>query len=299
MLKNTVALLAFIFLFSACSTHNKSSESQFATVDLHLDIENDESPILNTKNQVGRYGPTTDQNNANISKKDRKVLGLFLGPSLYKSIDSIDVLKCFEKLDKKVNIISGTGFSSIVAGLYAQGDSPETIKWKIFKTLRKSKGTKPYSEEWINVWSQFIEKNISLRSLKKSEKSLWMPKFDNGASEVIYSSKGDLLSSIKENININEASFPMKKNFLYKSSLDSMPVDRLIVINTIPDDFTLKQSDGLLLGMYGKIISKFKKITNNKVLVINVKTDGPLDSERIISRKRNIVPFCNQLEEVL
>ena len=299
MLKNTVAVLAFTFLFFTCSTHDKNSESQFATVDLHLDIENDESPILNTKNQVGRYGPTTDQNDTSISKKDKKILGLFLGPSLYKSIDSIDVLKCFEKLDMNVNIISATGFSSIVAGLYAQGDSPETIKWKIFKTLRKFKGLKPYSEEWISIWNEFVEKNISLRKLKKSEKSLWMPRFDKGTSEVAYSSKGNLISSIKDNININEASFPMKKNFLYQSSLSSMPVDRLIVINTIPDNFTLKQSDGLLLGMYGKIISKFKKITNNKVLVINVKTDGPLDSERIISRKRNIVPFCNKLEEVL
>jgi hypothetical protein len=297
MYKNLITFTFHITLVS-CTTLNEKSSGGFASVDLNFNEIHDHSTVLNPKDQVGSYGPVMDEDSSTVATKDKQSLGIVLGPSLYKSIEAIDVLKCFEKLDKKVNTVSGVGFSLIVASLYAQGDSPEQIKWKLFKHLRENK-YKPYSARWLNSWSIFVNKNISKKRLLVSNRSLWVPAFDTEMNTIVYSPKGDLKTKIKQNIDHKNMNLPLKKNFLSEASLKNLPVDRIVIINSLSDNIELNNSDGYLYGLYGKIHSVLKNANNSNIVMININTEGALDNHKLSSRQRNLVPICSQLEEVL
>lgn len=299
MLKKSSLIFLITLIIVSCTTTKTKETQGFASVELSFDQVTENSAIIDPQDQVGAYGPVFDedeiiQNGQNTSK----TFGVLIAPSLYKSLDAVDVLKCFEKMDRQVRLISGAGFSAIIAALFAQGDSPEQIKWKIYRELRKEKFT-PYSKEWNREWNKFIDKNISSKRLKTSSKSLWLPEYDKEEGRVRYTSKGDFQAILKQGLNINSYDTPLKKNFLSREGLIGLPVDRLVVINSLSDKLQFKSPDGYLLGLYGKIYSTLKNVDNSNILMINIKTDGTLDAANIATTRRELSPICSQLEEVL
>jgi len=299
MNRTSITILFSLLVFSSCTTLDSNSDNGFASVDLNFNKFEESSAVIDPKDNVGTYGPIKDVGITSSRSGDRpKSLGVIIGPSLYKSIEAVDVLKCFEKLDRKVNLISGVGYSLIVAGLYAQGDSPEQIKWKLYKELRNKK-LKPFSRKWLDKWTSFINKNVNKKKLLVSSRSLWIPEFNKSEGLVNYTSKGNLLNKIIRNLDQSDQSLPLKKNFLSNTSMKKLPVERVVIINTLSDRIELGNDDDYLLGLYGKIYSTLKRVDNSNILMININTNGALDSKEIASNRRDLLPICTQLEEVL
>ena len=106
MSKSLFISIFFFALLSSCANTQNQSSTGFASVDLNFSKIEESSAVINPKDRVGSYGPVMDgdQSDGN-SAENTKSLGVIITPSLYKSIEAVDVLKCFEKLDQKVNLL--------------------------------------------------------------------------------------------------------------------------------------------------------------------------------------------------
>ena len=207
--------------------------------------------------------------------KDQMVFALILTPSIYRIIDSFKILSCFEKLKITPSVISGAGFSVVIAAMYAQGDSIQTIEWKLYKFLRKMRAN-PYSKKWLKKVKQFIKENISLMKLKKSNKSLWLPHL-NTNNKIKYKTK-ITKEKLYKMLDFNNNKNIIRFNFLKDVALKSLPVDKIILINPFNGKLKFKnKKNNHLLKYYTKLYSKIKKIRFKKVKVITLNLSKNMD----------------------
>lgn len=292
MIRKVFLILNLSIMLLSCGGARKGPSSDMVTVDLDLTKAiDDTSPIVDPEDNLGAYGPVSNEITYQSNSNDNISVGILIGPSLYNSIESMRVLKCMEKTGQKVNVVIGVGFASLIGSLYAQGESLEIIKWKLFKELRENKEV-PYSYDWSQRWFNFALANIDENKIKLSERSLWF--YDN-ESEKGFVAKGDFKEKLRENLFVNKDDFSLKHNFLNVEQLKSLPAQKLLIINTLPEKIRLKKNDDYLFGLFSKIHSFFKKLNGSDIIVINIKTKSTIDDQKVNDSQIVDERFCTEI----
>ena len=256
-----------IFLVLTFSCANRTKLIDIATVDVGL-INEKEVPDIDPKSKVGNYGPSGNVQRVEETKKNS--LGVLIGPGLYGSLKALDILSCLERSEVKVQLISGIGFSSVVASLYAMNISLERIKWLLTNQMNSLKDTDIFSEDWTNSWLKFLSKNIDLKSIKLSDKSLWFAQVNDGLK---FASKYEMSKEWEKNIMISSKNFLLKKKLSYEKAIDELPVDKILLLNFLSEINSDENLSEFAKGLYRKTYSYIPKESNDKILLLNLNQD--------------------------
>ncbi|MAE57439.1 MAG: hypothetical protein CME69_01080 [Halobacteriovorax sp.] len=256
-----------IFLVLTFSCANRTKLIDIATVDVGL-INEKEVPDIDPKSKVGNYGPSGNVQRVEETKKNS--LGVLIGPGLYGSLKALDILSCLERSEVKVQLISGIGFSSVVASLYAMNISLERIKWLLTNQMNSLKDTDIFSEEWTNSWLKFLSKNIDLKSIKLSDKSLWFAQVND---DLKFASKYEMSEEWEKNIMISSKNFLLKKKLSYEKAIDELPVDKILLLNFLSEINSDENLSEFAKGLYRKTYSYIPKESNDKILLLNLNQD--------------------------
>ena len=256
-----------IFLVLTISCANRTKLIDIATVDVGL-INEKEVPDIDPKSKVGNYGPSGNVQRVEETKKNS--LGVLIGPGLYGSLKALDILSCLERSEVKVQLISGIGFSSVVASLYAMNISLERIKWLLTNQMNSLKDTDIFSEEWTNSWLKFLSKNIDLKSIKLSDKSLWFAQVND---DLKFASKYEMSEEWEKNIMISSKNFLLKKKLSYEKAIDELPVDKILLLNFLSEINSDENLSEFAKGLYRKTYSYIPKKSNDKILLLNLNQD--------------------------
>lgn len=256
-----------IFLVLTFSCANRTKLIDIATVDVGL-INEKEVPDIDPKSKVGNYGPSGNVQRVEETKKNS--LGVLIGPGLYGSLKALDILSCLERSEVKVQLISGIGFSSVVASLYAMNISLERIKWLLTNQMNSLKDTDIFSEDWTNSWLKFLSKNIDLKSIKLSDKSLWFAQVNDGLK---FASKYEMSKEWEKNIMISSKNFLLKKKLSYEKAIDELPVDKILLLNFLSEINSDENLSEFAKGLYRKTYSYIPKKSNDKILLLNLNQD--------------------------
>ncbi len=292
------ALIIISLLMVSCSRTYVESESTISAVSLELTSTRTDKVDLELKSNIGAYGPDTEATQYISQVKTHKSISVVFTPSLYMSLVAVDTMKCFEMNDIKINLISGIGFASVLAALYASGDSPEEIRWKIFNAIRSEK-LEPFSKEWTKRWEEFIRKNIDENKIKQSNITLWLPKKDEGV--IKYQTSRKIVNDVIDNINAHRKEFVLDENFYTDEELKKFPTDNVIIINTLPRVLNFNKPTEFLIGQYGKIYSFLYKedIAEEKIKVININSTGAIDDPLTRLEIDQLKTYCSQVLKVL
>ena len=292
MPKNVYLLL--LILLVSCSQLEQPAQV-FESVNLNLDKKEDiAQPDLNLSSGVGQYGPAVDREVDSKRKSSQTSYAVILGPGLNKSVMSLELLSCLSRFGQKVNIVSGIGFSSVIAALYAQGNSAEEIKWKLYKVMRKLKKESPFGQRWKMEWTSFIEDNIDEKIIKKSSISLWLPLWEDG--KINYTSKINIKEYLKTTLDDRNKNNVLKKPFLNKEIKNKMPVDTIIYSNVLAQGVSFQQTSGYLYGLYTKA-SQWHKGLKDDIKIVDIDSKDSLDSVNLtaIWPKHKCVEFSKDL----
>ncbi len=262
-----------------------------------LDINDKKNiPDVNPTNKVGEFGPGNDSAAAVTNAENRqKVVGVFFGPGLYQTIESLTVLECFERLDLPVHVVSGVGMSSLIALLYAQGMSLQNIEWQIFKSLRENK-YKPYSEKWLEQWRHFFAKNIDLKKIKLSNRTALIPSLigDN----IALTNRFHIKDVFEINFNLRSRNFHLKKNLISLQLDKGNLVDKLIYVNFLrPSNFQSRENE-YLKGLFLKSYSLFQKAEKNGILILDLSSNFDIE-ESFSSTRVDKQKVCSQIRSAL
>ncbi|EQC43356.1 hypothetical protein [Bacteriovorax sp. Seq25_V] len=292
-----VLIVSLLFLFS-CSRQGVESESTISAVSLDLTNERTDKVDLELKSNIGAYGPDTENVQYLNQARSKKSISVIITPSLYMSLVGVDTLKCFEMNDIKINLVAGVGFASVLAALYAEGNSPEEIRWKIFNKIR-SENLEPFTKEWFKSWENFLDKHINENKIKSSNITLWLPKKNDRT--INYQTSRTIVKDVKNNINANSSEFVLDENFFTAEELKKFPTDNVIIINTLPKVLNFKQPTEFLIGQYGKIYSFLyrEEIANEKIKVININSTGAIDDPLTRLEINQLKAYCSQVLKVL
>ena len=205
-----------------------------------------------------------------VEETKKNSLGVLIGPGLYGSLKALDILSCLERSEVKVQLISGIGFSSVVASLYAMNISLERIKWLLTNQMNSLKDTDIFSEDWTNSWLKFLSKNIDLKSIKLSDKSLWFAQVNDGLK---FASKYEMSKEWEKNIMISSKNFLLKKKLSYEKAIDELPVDKILLLNFLSEINSDENLSEFAKGLYRKTYSYIPKKSNDKILLLNLNQD--------------------------
>lgn len=269
-------------------------------VDVNL-VKNTSTDVkLDLKSNIGKYGPDFESESSYISNNDqKKSVGILISPAHYKSVLALDLLKCFQINDIKINLISGAGFGSLLAALYAQNDSSEEIRWKLINKTTELVKVQNFSKDWVKEWEIFIDQNINEEAIINSNVSLWIPDIIKG--NVIYKASKDIKEQLKNNLNPQNKKYTLNYNLFSEEKLSELPVDRVLIVNTLGEKITFIKPNEMMIGIYGKVhsFSEQSSEVNSKIKVINIEENGALDDASLRIHMNHLKPICNQVLDAL
>ena len=266
-IKVHIYFVALLFLLISCTTKSKKVDDQSMTVQL-IDVDSARplplvSPMVDPANPSA-FGPLPPQeltfSKANAKKEP--IVGLFLGPGLYRATRHIQVLKFFKKKLINIRVLSGSGFGAIVATLYSYGLSPNEIEWMFFKFYSKVANVRPYSKKWFeSIEEVFISKIKKESRVESLEISLFFPLLSTRKKKVIFIKSGYLKEALRSSLVINSSprddymssissTWDLKQQFL------EVGADIAIGVNVIgKESVVFKKADNYLVGVFGRAIS--------------------------------------------
>ena len=103
-----------------------------------------------------------------VSKKIR--IGVSLGPGLYRTINSVSLLKFLERQNLNPQVITGTGFGAVVAAMYASGMTPEVIEWNFYRYFKEKRNYRPYESEWLEEVDNLLLKKMKSKTIESTAK---------------------------------------------------------------------------------------------------------------------------------
>ena len=160
-MKNSLILLAF--LFSACA-HIRPLERPSGGV-VELEEPKSQEIVIITENANLDYGPPSvagskseDGDESEVTAEPVVAIDLF--PALYHSLGYVSTFQELEKQKLKAHIISSSGFTSIIAALYAKYGASNMVEWKTFELYHKLGTTKVYSEKWSVLIEEYLKNKL-------------------------------------------------------------------------------------------------------------------------------------------
>lgn len=299
-MNNFFTIIFFLLLVGCSNKKVKEKENIYTGVDVNLAKNNSTDVKLDLKSNIGTYGPDFEsESNYKSNDNQKKSIGILITPSHYKSVLALDLLKCFQINDIKINLISGAGFGSLLAALYAQNDSSEEIRWKIINKTTELLKINNFSKDWVKEWERFIDKNINEEAIINSSVSLWIPDIIKG--KVVYRASKNIKEQLKNNLNPQSKKYTLNYNLFNEDKLSKLPVDRVLVVNTLGEKITFLKPNEMMIGIYGKVhsFSEQSERIGSKIRVINIEEIGALDDASLRIHMNHLKPICNQVLDAL
>lgn len=249
-------LLFTIFLLTSCTVDSNRKSNSIDSVDFSRKFH---SPQLETGIEgEDVYGPVAAQTSGNLIEENSQktpILALDLSPALYQSFAYLKLFSELEKNKVNINIIISSGFSSIIAALYAKYKSANRLEWKTYALIRKiDEVDEVYSDKWFKTIKDFLDKEFGDLGLEQLKVLMAIPSYsaEDGKLELKY--KGSVVNAIMASLNIQTS----KESFLLKPSVDYFNkekvfgVDKTFRVSAFPKRFRLKTHSGYVLGVYSK-----------------------------------------------
>ncbi len=285
MLRNSLALLLLISLALLHSCQHKS----VATPDLSgVAIDSDHevgTPEINPDAPNIGIGPDVNGGDqvAPINSERSLIGAVILGPGLYNVAGEVPALTELSKLDPAPRIISGLGLGAWIASLYAFGQTPELIEWKLFKFFSEVKGVSPFSNEWREVLAAKMLEGIGEVDISSAKMILLIPIYDREAGKVIYLKRGNLKKLLLANVTTQDDSkskysTPIEFGYFSRQQFEVAGADFILGVDVLSDDVKFERPNDFLMGVYGKLIGWRSQIESQFDYFVRLPWSGALDS---------------------
>lgn len=271
----------FILLFMlvgspllSCSKAQKTGEAQYNLSGVTLDsrvINKATLPYIKNEPIVDNtFGPRpSDVTHFTKKTKLNAVLAVNLGAGLNKTIGYVSVLKNLERYSIKPSIISGAGMGAVIASLYAVGNTPEHIEWKLFKLFSKLKGHRALSNDWLEKVSLFLQKEFKKEKIQSTNISLHIPLYDKKLRRLRYFSRGSLYNVLYANFiftaNSKRRFLSPLKIFSYDPNyLKKKGADIIVAYDVLGEKISFKNKSDYLFGIYAKASGQISRIVGHE-----------------------------------
>lgn len=278
-------LLMLSLTLSFCLMHSCATKERREEV-LVVDLENGdrgEAIKITDEAHIG-YGPAPEgavESNENETTR-ASIVALDLFPALYNSLGYVSTFSELEKANVRAHIISSSGFSSIIAALYAKHGVSNMVEWKTFELYQLLGSQMPFSERWKKTISEFLDEEFGDEKLNQLGRLLVIPKYING--KVVFNGNQKVSTAIMESIDLSGgASMLTSGAFGYLSGLRSYGADHVMRISFLPKRITLKHPDGFVFGVYSRLVGKALQQGDSEVFVFDDALKGDLDAFQNLS----------------
>lgn len=256
-------LILALFLISGCAGIKPVSNSIES-----VNIENDfHSPVLNTeKIENDVYGPMANSSSPITVEKNnsqRYILALDLSPALYQALAYAKLFTNLERKNIKVNIITSSGFSAIIAVIYAKYQSSSRLDWKLYALMRElGDGNIVFTSSWYRKIENFLKNEFNETRLEELKTLVAIPIFENGKYRLVHS--GNIVSVLMESIKLQDSknSFLLTPSPEYFGLEKEFGTDGIFRITAMPRRIRLKTISGFVLGVYSKLAGFIHYQTN-------------------------------------
>ncbi len=208
--------------------------------------------------------PTIGQSN---SRKLR--IGLSLGPGLYRAINYVSLLKFLERQNLTPQIITGTGFGAIVAGMYASGMTPEVIEWNFYRYFKEKRKYRPYDSEWLEEIDTLLLDKLKNKNLQDTPKKFYITLYNSKTKKTYYFDKGNLRDLLFMNMKLTNSVDNRIKATQYTTAFESevfnanlmrrIGVDFAIGADVLGSKFDFQDSNEFLIGVYGRAAGRIAR----------------------------------------
>lgn len=260
ILSKQVIVFFLICLFSFSCQVRRAKNSDFAVVDLEQKYSKPQVTKINSDENV--YGPVSE--NTLTGEKEGEVnpiVALDFAPALYNSLGYIELLSHLERKSIRPKVIITSGFSLLVASLYAKYQSTNRVNFKMFELMGKLQKTDGvFSKDWLDEVASFLEKEFKNSTIESLPTLVVIPKYEQNNLKIVYS--GNIKENIMASLSLNKS----RENFLIRPSINYRPevkklgIDFYYQFSALGDKVSFNRPSGFLLGVYSKIrgFSKYK-----------------------------------------
>lgn len=219
-----------------------------------LDIDKDSQQTVLTKE-----GSIVDINSV-------EWIALYIPPSLYLTASNLVVVDKIRRCTKSKIILSSTGFSALMAALFAKYQAIQKVEWKMYRLSKILEGSKPFSKSWKKELSYFIDETFKNEYFSDLKVPLVINLYAQDG-QVTEHYKGKLAPILKAALNIEDFlgnNFdPSRFNKIFNSRyIDRLAKDWKILLNSHYSKFIFKYDRGYLWGKYSQISQHIKNDPN-------------------------------------
>lgn len=217
--------------------------------------------VTDVNSRENTYGPSAKDTEYSKEKLEiendstvrEPIIVLDLAPALYSSIAYIEVLSQLDKKNIRVKVIVSSGFTSVVAALYAKYQNANRVNFKLFSLFPIIKGYKPFSSSWIRRMNDFIDEEFGDVKQESLTGLLAIPSYKDEKLKLNYT--GRLSKNLKAALQVvgNKNNFLLRPNQNYLHLVEKLGVDLVYRISAYGKETTLLSGSGFLLGMFSKL----------------------------------------------
>ena len=258
-----ITLPAFFLFFALASCATDKGKKDLVVVDF---AEGEEKQAITITNRVNTdYGPSPEEGVTSDQDEAQKplVIALDLYPALYNSLGYVATFARLESAKVHVNIISSTGFSSVIAALYAKYENANMVEWKTFELYQILGAKKPFSEDWKSEIREFLVKEFGDAKLSQLKKLLIIPK--PSGKKVIFDTNEEVVKAVMRSLDLGgSGSLLAGGSHDYLPALAQYGADQVWRISFLPRTIRLKHPDGYVFGIYSRLAGKSWKMKKQR-----------------------------------
>lgn len=309
MSRKQKSLLLFIFFslfFSGCGLKTKKSVQErkgIAGVELDGTFQEEtqvRTRVIEGAGSTTSFGPAIGDSAVNVNLQNENqnfVIGLSLGPGLYRSFLHLNVLRAIERQNIVPNIITGSGMGAVIASLYAFSLTPDLIEWRVFNFLSQVDHIEPYSQAWMEKLESVLLKGFENQNIEDASKVLRLPIFNTKTNKVEMRLRGSLKELIRAQFAVvsgrnSEFIAPYIRHVFHSEELKKGGVDFVLAIDPLGPSVFLKKPDDYWSGVWGRTISLAAREKSGIDAMLTLPTQAmPLDdSSRVDSFLEKTLP---------
>ena len=215
------------------------------------------------------FTPEDDSSTIGQSNSRKLRIGLSLGPGLYRAINYVSLLKFLERQNLTPQIITGTGFGAIVAGMYASGMTPEVIEWNFYRYFKEKRKYRPYDSEWLEEIDTLLLDKLKNKNLQDTPKKFYITLYNSKTKKTYYFDKGNLRDLLLMNMKLTNSVDNRIKATQYTTAFESevfnanlmrrIGVDFAIGADVLGSKFDFQDSNEFLIGVYGRAAGRIAR----------------------------------------
>lgn len=284
-----VAFIAVLVCLVGCQS-NRSVTPIAAGVNLESEDQS-AAPTINLESGKLEVGPAqkvrADEHISNPSPRTQ-LSALVLGPGVYNVAAHVAILAELEKLEPRPRIVTGMGMGAWIAALYAFGQTPQLIEWKLFKFYSEAAELRPFSNEWKKLLAQKLLADLPNAQIDQAKMVLLLPVYDLRERKVRYLKRGNLADALMAAVTIaseskSGQSTSIEWKYFSRSDLDQVSPDFIIGIDVLDEDVRFERPDDYLMGIFGRLIGWRSQLDGEFDYFAKLPWKGQLDSTKRLS----------------